>query len=173
MKIKLRKDYQNLFEAFNTKKKVTLNDLDKAFNKVKNYIDKASDEEVQQKLNQTKQFGGLNNSLNNIGTSKNLDISSTIIKYKDEKGNDKEVDVSKLNELVQTAQKSLSKDPGLKVIAKYYDDPIIWSLDIDTACTDGISIAFNPVFCYENLILKAKEKALDAVQKTIQKDPER
>lgn len=64
-------------------------------------------------------------------------------------------------------QKYSSAFPGLKQILSYWKYPIIWTAAIDTACTDGLRIAFNPFFYAE-----ITEMAMDAYNRKHGNDPE-
>lgn len=51
--------------------------------------------------------------------------------------------------------------PGLRDVLSYWKYPIVWSFECQTACTDGVRIAFNPFFYNE-----IKRKALGAYKQT-------
>lgn len=44
---------------------------------------------------------------------------------------------------------AMYSSPDTKVLAKFFPKDIIWTLEIGTACTDGIRVAMNPAFAYE------------------------
>lgn len=56
--------------------------------------------------------------------------------------------------------------PGLRDVLSYWKYPIVWSFECQTACTDGVRIAFNPFF-YNDI----KQKAVGAYMQTHKNGP--
>lgn len=58
--------------------------------------------------------------------------------------------------------KDLRKNSDFDAIISFLDKDIIWTLDIETACTDGIRIAMNPIFA-DMLLSKGVQMGKDAM----------